>query len=241
MPSVEPRLYAYFSAGRGSDPRPRRPEPAFAYPFPCPVSRDTSNTTMPAQPSPRACTHVTSAPRWTYFHGKARLQHASADTGGCGSAFTPIFDGTERGRPLLRIAATAVDHLPRLVAAGPHMLPSAHGLRISVRCATADPEAGTRQCRALPGRCAPHTSPGQWAPWRAIHSPTPGRRNSSPEPPRLAPHARCGTGTPPKRMDSGGAAPHPDQKRPPRRCSAAQATFKGPPRRVRCRAGEVDR
>ena len=60
------------------------------HPLACPVSRDTSNPTMPAQPSPRACTHVTSPPKWTYFHGKARLPHVPADAWGCGSAFAHV-------------------------------------------------------------------------------------------------------------------------------------------------------
>jgi hypothetical protein len=90
MPSVDLRLCRYFPAGRGSNSRPRRPDPAFAYPLACPVSRDTSNPTIPAQPSPRACTHVDSAPNWTYCHGKACLPRAPADAGGCGSAFTHL-------------------------------------------------------------------------------------------------------------------------------------------------------
>jgi hypothetical protein len=45
---------------------------------------------MPAQPSPRACTHVASAQKWMQFRGKARLPHATADAGGCGSAFTHL-------------------------------------------------------------------------------------------------------------------------------------------------------
>ena len=88
--SAEPRLHRYCPAGRGSNSRLRRPDPAFAYPLACPVSPDTSNPTMPAQPSPRACTHVTSARKWTYFHGKARLPHVPADAWGCGSAFAHV-------------------------------------------------------------------------------------------------------------------------------------------------------
>ena len=88
--SADPRFYGYSPADRGSEPRPRRPDPAFTYPLAGPVSRDTSNPTMPAQPSPRACTHVFSAPKWTYCHGKACLQRAPADAGGCGSAFTQL-------------------------------------------------------------------------------------------------------------------------------------------------------
>jgi hypothetical protein len=50
-PSVEPRIYRYCTASYGSAPRPRRPEPAFAYPLACPVSRDTPNTTATIAPS----------------------------------------------------------------------------------------------------------------------------------------------------------------------------------------------
>ena len=125
--SADPHLHRYSPADRGSEPRPCRPDPAFTYPLAGPVSRDTSNSTMPAQPSPRACTHVVSAPKWTYCHGKVCLQRALADAGGCGSAFTHLH-GRERGRPLQYIAAATVDQLPRLVVAEARLLPSAHGL-----------------------------------------------------------------------------------------------------------------
>jgi hypothetical protein len=52
--------------------------------------------------------------------------------------------------PSMRIAATAARCLPKLVAADAHVLPSAHGLRISIRCVTADPDGGRRLGRTLP-------------------------------------------------------------------------------------------
>ena len=48
MPSVELRLHRYFPADRGSEPRPRRPDPAFAYP-----SRALCLETHQTRPYPR--------------------------------------------------------------------------------------------------------------------------------------------------------------------------------------------
>jgi hypothetical protein len=142
---VEPRLHGYCAADHASKSWPRRPEPAFANPLSCPVSRDTSNPTMRAQPSPRACTHVASAPKWTYCRWTAHHPDLPAGAQGCGR-HSLICDTPDRVRPLLRIAATAVGHLPRLVAAGPDALPSAHGLCVSV--------AVRQPIPTLPGACA---------------------------------------------------------------------------------------
>ena len=132
--------------------------------------------------------------------------------------------------PSMRTAATAARCVPKLVAADAHVLPVAHGLRISIRCVTADPDGGRRLGWTLPGRCAPHTPPGKWPPWRAIHPPTPGGRVSSPAPPRLAPDARCGLGTPPKRTESRyrGAGPHPDPSGLPHALRRPRQRPKGP-------------
>ena len=184
MPSVELRLHRYCPASRGSNSRLRRPDPAFAYPLACPVSPDTSNPTMPAQPSPRACTHVVSARKWTYYRWAAHQPDQPAGAQGCGR-HSLICDTPDRVRPLLRIAATAVGHLPRLVAAGPHALPSAHGLCVSV--------AVRQPIPTLAGALGAVRSlypPRRPATWRAIHPPTPGGRYSSPAPPRLATNAR---------------------------------------------------
>ena len=121
---------------------------------------------------------------------------------GLRSAFTPVCDGPERSRPSLRIAATAVHRLPRLVAAVPNGLPSAHGLRLSV--AVRQPiltVAGAYAQWALPKPCAPHIPPRHVSPWRAIHPATPGGRYSLPEPTRLTLSLRMhgGFGAQPKR------------------------------------------
>jgi hypothetical protein len=144
MPSVEPRLYGYYAADYGSKARPRRPEPAFANPLSCPVSRDTSNPTMPAQPSPRACTHVASAPKWTYCRWAAPHPDLPAGAQGCGRHSLKVCSAPATKRPSLRIAAAAVRCLPKLDTAGTHVLPSGHGVRIPARCARAGLEGGMR-------------------------------------------------------------------------------------------------
>ena len=88
--SMDPRFYVHHPAVYGSTPRPCRPEPTLVHPLACPVSRDTSNPTNGACRSPRACTHGASAPKRTYFHGKARLHDEPDGAGGCGSAFAHI-------------------------------------------------------------------------------------------------------------------------------------------------------
>ena len=114
MPSVETRLYRRSSAGRGSNSRLRRPDPALAYPLACPVSPDTSNPTMPAQPSPRACTHVASAPKWTYYRSAAHHPDLPAGAQGCGRHSLKICAAPATKRPPLHIAAAAVRCLPKL-------------------------------------------------------------------------------------------------------------------------------
>ena len=170
--SADPRLHRYCPAGRGSNSRPRRPDPAFAYPLACPVSRDTSNPTMPAQPSPRACTHVTSAPKWTYYRSAAHHPDLPAGAQGCGR-HSLICNTPDRVRPLLRIAATEVGHLPRLVAAGPHALPSAHGLCVSVAVRQPIPTlAGACAWRVAWVPCAAYIPPGMHHPGaRSTHRP----------------------------------------------------------------------
>ena len=61
--------------------------------------------------------------------------------------------------PSMRIAATAARCLPKLVAADAHVLPSAHGLRISIRCVTADPDSGRRPYQDIAwALCAANTA-----------------------------------------------------------------------------------
>ena len=150
MPSVELRFHRYSPADRGSNSRPRRPDPAFAHPLAGPVSPDTSNPTMPAQPSPRACAHVVSARKWTYYHSAAHQPDQPAGAQGCGR-HSLICDTPDRVRPLLRIAATAVHCLPKLVAASLHVLPSANGLCVSVAVRQPIPtSAGANPWRVTP-------------------------------------------------------------------------------------------
>ena len=194
MPSVELRLHRYCPAGRGSKSRPRRTDPAFAYPLACPVSRDTSNPTIPAQPSLRACTHVVSAPKWTYYHGKACLPRAPADAGGCGSAFTQNVRCARNEAPV----ATNRSHCGTL----PPEARDRWYARAAERARGAHPgslrENRSRRWPAcsgmLPGCRAQHVPPRRPATWRGIHPQTPGGRYSSPAPPRLATDARRGTG-----------------------------------------------
>ena len=169
---METRLYRRSSADRGSNSRLRRPDPAFAYPLACPVSPDTSNPTMPAQPSPRARTHVTSAPKWTYYRSAAHHPDLPAGAQGCGR-HSLICNTPDRVRPLLRIAATEVGHLPRLVAAGSHALPSAHGLCVSVAVRQPIPTlAGACAWRVAWVPCAAYIPPGMHHPGaRSTHRP----------------------------------------------------------------------
>jgi hypothetical protein len=172
MPSLELRLHGYYPAGRRSNSRLRRPDPAFVYPLAGPVSPDTSNPTIPAQPSPRACTHVVSARKWTYYRWAAHHPDQPTGAQGCGR-HSLICDMPDRVRPLLRIAATAVGQLPRLVAAGPHVLPSAHGLCVSVAVRQPIPTlAGACAWRVAWVPCAAYIPPGGQQPGaRSAHRP----------------------------------------------------------------------
>jgi hypothetical protein len=170
--SADPRLHRYCPAGRGSNHRPRRPDPAFAHPLAGPVSPDTSNPTMPAQPSPRACAHVVSARKWTYYHWAAHQPDQPAGAQGCGR-HSLICDTPDRVRPLLRIAATAVHCLPKLVAASLHVLPSANGLCVSVAVRQPIPtSAGANPWRVAWVPCAAYIPPGMHHPGaRSTHRP----------------------------------------------------------------------
>ena len=158
--SAEPRLHRYCPAGRGSNSRLRRPDPAFAYPLACPVSRDTSNPTMPAQPSPRACTHVTSARKWTYYRSAAHQPDLPAGAQGCGRHSHKKCAAPATKRPPLHIAAAAVRCLPRLHTAGAHSPPSVHGVRIPARCARAGPNDGPRAEACCQGAVRSTVRPG---------------------------------------------------------------------------------
>ena len=170
--SADPRLHRYCPAGRGSNHRPRRPDPAFAHPLAGPVSPDTSNPTMPAQPSPRACAHVVSARKWTYYRWAAHQPDQPAGAQGCGR-HSLICDTPDRVRPLLRIAATAVHCLPKLVAASLHVLPSANGLCVSVAVRQPIPTlAGACAWRVAWVLCAAYIPPGMHHPGaRSTHRP----------------------------------------------------------------------
>ena len=197
MPSVELRLHRYCPAGRGSSSRLRRPDPAFAYPLACPVSRDTSNPTMPVQPSPRACTHVASGPKWTYCRWAAHQPDLPVGAQSYGRHSFKMCAAPATKRPSLQIAATAVRCLPKLETARAHVPPSAHGVRIPARSARAGPDDGPRSVACCLGAVRStfrRNPPRRPATWRAIHPLTPGGRYSSPAPPRLAPDARRGTG-----------------------------------------------
>ena len=84
-----------------------------------------------------------------------------------------ICNTPDRVRPLLRIAATEVGHLPRLVAAGPHALPSAHGLCVSVAVRQPIPTlAGACAWRVAWVPCAAYIPPGMHHPGaRSTHRP----------------------------------------------------------------------
>ena len=172
MPSVELRLHRYCPAGCGSNCRPRRPDPAFAYPLACPVSRDTSNPTMPAQPSPRACTHVVSARKWTYCRWAAHHPDQPAGAQGCGRHSLKLCAAPATERPSLQIAATAVRCLPKLETARAHVPPSAHGVRIPARCARAGPDGGPRAVACCLGAVRSTFRPGGQQPGaRSTHRP----------------------------------------------------------------------
>ena len=137
-----------------------------------PVSPDTSNPTMPAQPSPRACAHVVSARKWTYYRWAAHQPDQPAGAQGCGR-HSLICDTPDRVRPLLRIAATAVHCLPKLVAASLHVLPSANGLCVSVAVRQPIPtSAGANPWRVAWVPCAAYIPPGMHHPGaRSTHRP----------------------------------------------------------------------
>ena len=172
MPSVDPRLHRYCPASRGSNSRLRRPDPAFAYPLAGPVSRDTSNPTMPAQPSPRACTHVASAPKWKHCRWAAHQPDLPAGAQGCGRHLLKICAATATKRPPLHIVAAAVRCLPKLHTAGAHSPPSAHAVRIPARCGRAGPDDGTRAVACCLGAVRSTFRPGGRQPGaRSTHRP----------------------------------------------------------------------
>ncbi len=116
--SAELRLCRYCPAGRGSKHRLHAVQNQRWLTPSRDLCLETHQAleTLPAQQLLRACTRVTSASKWTYLRHKARLPHAPADAGGCGSALTPFATtGQKKGlHPSLHIAATAVDRLPTL-------------------------------------------------------------------------------------------------------------------------------
>ena len=228
MPSLELRLHGYYPAGRRSNSRLRRPDPASVYPLAGPVSADTSNPTIPAQPSPRACTHVVSARKWTYTAGRLTIPTSPpaprAAVGipqnvSCASNEAPV--------------ATSRSHCGTL----PPEARDSSCARAAERARRAHP-GSLRQSRSrrwpacsgvLPGCRAQHVPPRQPATWRPIHPPTPAGRYSSPAPPRLATDARRGTGTLPLRTDCRGAGRPRRPNRPPRPRVAVQAMADGSP------------
>jgi hypothetical protein len=82
------------------------------------------------QPSPRACTHVASAPKWTYLHGKDRRPHAPAVAGGAAGRHSPPFTGKfatgqEKGAPCRSVRRCALQPPPRWTAVPRLVLPRA--------------------------------------------------------------------------------------------------------------------
>ena len=157
--SAEPRLNRHCTLAR---PRPQPSRTSFYLPsrVPC-VSRHIKPDHAHANHRPG---RVRAWPRLQIGRTCTANSHSTCTRRrrGLRSAFTPICDGPERSRPSLRIAATAVHRLPRLVAAGPNVLPSTHGLRLSV--AVRQPilmvaGACAQWAAALPGPCAPHIPP----------------------------------------------------------------------------------
>ena len=170
--SADPHLHRYSPPDRGSNSRPRRPDPAFAYPLAGPVSPDTSNPTIPAQPSPRACTHVVSARKWTYYRWAAHQPDLPAGAQGCGRHSLKICAAPATKRPPLHIAAAAVRCLPKLETARAHVPPSAHGVRIPARCARAGPDGGPRAVACCLGAVRGTFRPGGRQPGaRSTHRP----------------------------------------------------------------------
>ena len=115
---------------------------------------------------------MASAPKWTYYRSAAHHPDLPAGAQGCGR-HSLICNTPDRVRPLLRIAATEVGHLPRLVAAGPHALPSAHGLCVSVAVRQPIPTlAGACAWRVAWVPCAAYIPPGMHHPGaRSTHRP----------------------------------------------------------------------
>jgi hypothetical protein len=85
-------------------------------------------------------------------------------------------DGRERGRPLQHIAATAVDQLPRLVVAEARVLPSAHGLCVSVAVRQPIPTWQAPALGVLPG-CSAQLIPTRACITLACNPPTDPRRS----------------------------------------------------------------
>jgi hypothetical protein len=118
-----------------------------------PVSRDTSNSTIPATIAPGVYARglgskVDVPPRQRSPSPRTRRRR-----GGCESALTPIqvCDGPEkRGlRPSLRIpAAAALDRRPEARAAA---CAACRRILVPSRHSAADPDRGTRQCWAFLG------------------------------------------------------------------------------------------
>ena len=116
-------------------------------PLACPVSRDTSNPTNGARPSPSIAPGLHARGLGSKSNVLPRQNSPSRRTRRRRGLRVGIRSDLRTPAPShqsMRIAATAVRCLPKLVTAGAHVLPSAHGLRISIRCVTADPDGGRR-------------------------------------------------------------------------------------------------
>ena len=122
-------------------------------------------------------------------------------------------DGRERGRPLQHIAATAVDQLPRLVVAEARVLPSAHGLCVSVAVRQPIPTWQAPALGVLPG-CSAQLIPTRACITLACNPPTDPRRSlflacATSAGPGCAAWHRCAAIT--HGLPGGGPAGHADQ------------------------------
>ena len=127
---------------------------------------------MPAQPSPRACTHVASGPKWTKYRWAAHHPDLPAGAQGCGRHSPKMCAAPATKRPPLHIAAAAVRCLPKLETARAHVPPSAHGVRIPARCARAGPDGGPRAVACCLGAVRGTFRPGGRQPGaRSTHRP----------------------------------------------------------------------
>jgi hypothetical protein len=83
---------------------------------------ETHQTKPYPQPAPRACTHVASAPKWTYLHGKDRRPHALAVAGGLRVSTHPHL---RRARKEGSVRRSALQPPPRWTAVPRLVLPRA--------------------------------------------------------------------------------------------------------------------